>query len=87
VKRFLLFWIRAYQAGISPLLPASCRYTPSCSEYAREAVELHGALRGTWLAVKRIGRCHPFGGRGCDPVPRAADEATWTKEATTPGRG
>ena len=69
MKRFLMFWIRAYQAGVSPLLPASCRFTPTCSAYALQAVEEHGALRGSWLAVKRIGRCHPFGGRGYDPVP------------------
>lgn len=69
MKSFILFCIRAYQAGISPILPASCRYTPTCSEYARQAVERHGAIRGTWLAVKRIGRCHPFGGRGYDPLP------------------
>ncbi len=71
MKHFLLFWIRAYQAGLSPLFPASCRYTPSCSEYARIAVERHGAARGSWLAVRRVGRCHPFGGHGIDPVPEA----------------
>lgn len=71
MKHFLLFWIRAYQAGLSPLFPASCRYTPSCSEFARIAVERHGAARGAWLAVRRVARCHPFGGHGSDPVPEA----------------
>ncbi len=90
MKRFVLFWIRAYQAGLSPLLPASCRFTPTCSEYARQAVELHGAAKGSWLAVKRIGRCHPFGGQGHDPVPgaeRDPGESAWTAADTLPDRG
>jgi len=61
--------IRFYQAAVSPWLPASCRYTPSCSEYARQAVERFGAARGTWLAARRLLRCHPFAGHGHDPVP------------------
>lgn len=61
--------IRVYQLFISPLIPASCRYTPSCSAYAVEAVERHGVLRGSWLATKRIFRCHPFRPGGHDPVP------------------
>ena len=78
MKRFMIFWIRAYQAGLSPLIPASCRFTPSCSEYARQAVERHGAGRGSWLAAKRIARCHPFGGQGHDPVPDAEEDAVRT---------
>lgn len=62
--------IRAYQLVISPLLPASCRYLPSCSAYAAEALELHGPVRGGWLALRRLLRCHPWGGSGYDPVPR-----------------
>ncbi len=62
--------IRGYQLLISPLLPASCRYLPSCSAYAAEALELHGPAKGGWLAVRRILRCHPWGGSGFDPVPR-----------------
>lgn len=87
MKRFLVFWIRAYQAGVSPLLPASCRFTPTCSAYALQAVEEHGAMRGSWLAVKRIGRCHPFGGRGYDPVPEAEAEDSWSASETIPDRG
>jgi putative membrane protein insertion efficiency factor len=69
MKRVLIFGVRAYQTGLSPLLPASCRYYPSCSAYAIEALERHGALRGSWLAVRRIFRCHPFRPGGYDPVP------------------
>lgn len=69
LRAVIVVLIRAYQAGVSPLLPATCRYTPSCSEYARVAVERFGACRGSWLALRRILRCHPFGGAGLDPVP------------------
>ena len=61
--------IRVYQYGISPLLPRVCRYAPSCSEYAREAIERHGVIFGCWLAARRLSRCHPWGGHGYDPVP------------------
>ena len=69
VARALLVLIRGYQLGISPLLPAACRYTPTCSAYAAEAIRRHGALRGSWLATRRPLRCHPWGGTGHDPVP------------------
>jgi putative membrane protein insertion efficiency factor len=65
----ILLPIYFYRYCISPFTPASCRYTPTCSEYAVEAVKKYGALRGLWLAVKRIARCHPWGGHGYDPVP------------------
>ena len=61
--------VKFYRYFISPLLPPSCRYTPTCSEYALEALKLHGALRGSWLALRRLGRCHPWGAHGYDPVP------------------
>jgi putative membrane protein insertion efficiency factor len=67
--RLALAVIRGYQLLIRPLLTGSCRYLPTCSEYAAEAIVTHGALRGGWLAVKRVLRCHPFGGAGLDPVP------------------
>ena len=65
--------IRAYQLVISPLLGPSCRYAPTCSEYAIQAFEKHGVLRGGWLAVRRLLRCHPWGGSGYDPVPEPPD--------------
>ncbi len=71
VKRVLIALVRFYQKGISPFTPPSCRYVPTCSAYAVEALEVHGALRGGWLAVKRVARCHPWGGYGYDPVPPA----------------
>jgi putative membrane protein insertion efficiency factor len=69
--RVLMALITGYRRFISPLLGARCRFAPSCSAYALEAVREHGALRGTWLAVRRIGRCHPFNPGGFDPVPPA----------------
>jgi putative membrane protein insertion efficiency factor len=65
----LVLLVRFYQVGLSPLLPPSCRYYPSCSAYAVEALERHGAVRGGWLALRRIARCHPFRPGGFDPVP------------------
>ena len=58
-----------YRYSISPLMPARCRYTPTCSEYTIEAVKKHGILKGGWLSIKRISSCHPWGGSGYDPVP------------------
>ena len=69
LAKILLGLIRFYQYAISPMLPPRCRYQPTCSQYAIEAVRKHGALKGGWLAAKRIGRCHPWGGSGYDPVP------------------
>ena len=62
--------IRGYQLFLSPVLGANCRYEPSCSHYASEAVRMHGPLRGLWLGTRRILRCHPWGGAGYDPVPQ-----------------
>jgi len=65
----LVLLVRGYQVAISPLLPASCRYYPSCSAYAIEALQRYGVFRGGWLALRRIARCHPFRPGGYDPVP------------------
>jgi putative membrane protein insertion efficiency factor len=69
LKLLLRGAIRFYKLFVSPLLPPACRYLPTCSDYAAEAIEKHGALRGTWLAARRLARCHPWGGSGYDPVP------------------
>lgn len=69
MRTLLTLLVRGYQVSLGPLLPAACRYYPSCSAYAIEALERHGALRGSWLALRRIGRCHPFRPGGYDPVP------------------
>lgn len=69
IARLLILVARAWQLGPSQILPPSCRYAPSCSEYAIHALKKHGAIRGGWLAAKRLLRCHPWGGSGYDPVP------------------
>ena len=68
MKHILVSCIEIYRLCLSPLLSPTCRYHPSCSEYAVEAIERHGALAGSWRAIKRLGRCHPFGAFGYDPV-------------------
>jgi putative membrane protein insertion efficiency factor len=68
-RRLLLALIAAYQNTVGPALPPACRYQPTCSQYAYEAIQRHGALRGSWLALKRVLRCAPWGGSGYDPVP------------------
>ena len=74
LARPLIGLVKFYRFAISPWLGGNCRFQPTCSEYAIEALQAHGALRGGWLAAKRIGRCHPWGGSGYDPVP-GTDEA------------
>ena len=69
MKRVMLWLIRFYQRQISPSLPPSCRFTPTCSKYAYEAIARHGALKGGYLAIRRILKCHPFHPGGYDPVP------------------
>lgn len=69
MRGVLLFFVRAYRRLLSPLLPPSCRFYPSCSAYAEGALVRHGALKGTWLTVRRLSRCHPLHPGGIDPVP------------------
>ena len=69
VSEALILPIRFYQRVISPLTPPSCRFTPTCSQYAIEALQKHGPVRGLWLTLRRLSRCHPWGGSGYDPVP------------------
>ena len=73
LKGILMGMIRFYRVAISPYTPPSCRYTPTCSAYALEAIQRHGAGRGSWLALRRLLRCHPWGGYGYDPVPEVGD--------------
>ncbi len=68
MKQLLLFLVRLYQQGISPMFPPTCRFLPTCSNYAIEAITKHGSLKGSWLAVCRLLRCHPFSRGGYDPV-------------------
>ena len=69
IQRALIAAIHGYQVVLAPLLAPACRFEPSCSSYAIEAIARRGAIRGSWLALRRIGRCHPWGGLGYDPVP------------------
>ena len=69
MKALLVWILRAYQLALSPMLGQNCRFYPSCSHYAIEALQTHGAARGSWLAAKRVGRCHPWNEGGHDPVP------------------
>lgn len=68
MKHLALSLLRVYKYAVSPLLPPSCRFVPTCSDYAAEAIAKHGFLQGSWLGVKRISRCHPFCAGGYDPV-------------------
>jgi putative membrane protein insertion efficiency factor len=83
MKKPLLLLIRAYQLGISPFLGQRCRFYPSCSSYAAEAIAVHGALKGSLLAGRRLCKCHPWHPGGCDPVPAAAESPTTS--STTAG--
>jgi uncharacterized protein len=70
----LVVLLRIYKQIVSPLLGMNCRFEPTCSEYARDALRQYGGLHGSWLAIRRVGRCHPWGGSGYDPVPRRHDQ-------------
>ncbi len=69
--RFFIWLISIYQRLVSPLMGPCCRFHPTCSEYAKEALESHGLVMGIWLTIKRLSKCHPLGGSGFDPVPRS----------------
>lgn len=74
MKKILLALIKFYQKAISPLTPPTCRFHPTCSHYGFEAIEKHGALKGSWLAIRRISKCHPFHEGGFDPVPEKKEK-------------
>ena len=76
MRHLLMAIVRFYRVAVSPWTPPSCRYDPTCSAYALEALERHGAVRGSWLAFRRILRCHPWGGSGYDPVPGPSGETS-----------
>ncbi|WP_192351146.1 membrane protein insertion efficiency factor YidD [Algoriphagus sp. Y33] len=69
LRKIAIFPVLVYQYTISPLFPSSCRYTPTCSQYMKEAIMKHGVFKGGWMGLKRIARCHPWGGHGHDPIP------------------
>ncbi|GAB4131625.1 MAG: membrane protein insertion efficiency factor YidD [Bacteroidia bacterium] len=69
ISKMLIGMIRFYQSAISPHFAPTCRFTPTCSSYGIEAIRKHGPVKGTWLVIRRISRCHPWGGHGHDPVP------------------
>ncbi|MEE8189400.1 MAG: membrane protein insertion efficiency factor YidD [Kiloniellales bacterium] len=79
IAKALIALVRGYQLLLSPYLPMSCRYAPSCSSYACEALARHGAIGGSWLALRRISRCHPLAGSGYDPVPEQLSLWSGTK--------
>ena len=84
IKKILIFplllVIYIYKAVISPLTPASCRHVPTCSSYAIEALKTHGPLKGLWLSIIRVSKCHPWGSSGYDPVPEGKDKRQKTKD-------
>ena len=79
--------VRAYRLFVSPMLGRTCRFHPSCSAYALQALDRHGALRGTWLALRRVARCHPWGGSGIDEVPERQARTTTRAPDLPGGRG
>jgi uncharacterized protein len=86
MRKLLIGLIRAYQYLVSPMLGNHCRFYPSCSHYAAEAVQTHGALRGSWLALRRLSRCHPWHEGGVDPVPPRSASRARTQQPEPPRR-
>ena len=82
LARGALALLRGYQLGLSPLLGSHCRHLPSCSEYARQAIERFGLLRGGWLAARRLARCHPWGTQGFDPLPDSPQQGSSPRPGT-----
>jgi hypothetical protein len=82
MKHLLILIIRFYQLVLSPLVGSNCRFYPTCSHYAKAAIEQHGALKGSWLAIRRIGRCNPWHEGGEDPVPECCNCTTHPKKST-----
>ncbi len=89
MKHLLIWLLKGYRFAISPLYGQVCRYHPTCSAYALEAVQTHGAARGTWLATRRVGRCHPWASGGLDPVPpvRHRRSSTLASSMSSPNTG
>lgn len=83
VSQVFMLIIRGYQKVLSPFFGNNCRYQPTCSRYTYEAIEIHGAMKGSWLGVRRIGRCHPFRDGGFDPVPGSPDTSTDTIDGSS----
>lgn len=79
MRKLVILPIRVYRYAISPMMASHCRFYPSCSAYAIEAIEQHGSLRGSWLATKRLARCHPWHPGGLDPVPPASNQSSLAK--------
>jgi len=79
LKKFFIGLLRFYKQAISPYLPGACRYQPTCSEYMMEAIEMYGVIKGIYLGICRILRCHPWGGSGYDPVPKPDESAPKNK--------
>lgn len=81
IKKSALATLNLYKLAISPYLPSTCIYQPTCSEYTAEAIETHGVVKGVWLGIKRIARCHPFTTGGLDPVPAINEDAPLSSDS------